>query len=114
MIAKVAKRTELESSRAPGPDTKLIFAVSTVRPSIWSDYLSDTSVLTAEFGMTDEALLDMVFQMRDGTQDPSIQPTGTLPTELPSSQAAVYAADEDVPDDSADPLFEVDAGILSY
>lgn len=99
---------------AKGADTKLIFAVSTNRPWIWSDYLADTSVLAAEFGMTDEALLDMVFQMRDGTQDTSIQPSGTLPMEIPSSQAEVYAAHEDVPHDTANPTFAVGAGITSY
>jgi len=99
---------------AKGADTKLIFVVSTVRAWIWSDYIDDTDVLAAEFGMTDEALLDMIFQMRNGTQDTSIQPTGTLPLELPSSQDAAYASDEDVPNDSADPLFDVGAGILSY
>jgi beta-glucosidase len=99
---------------AKGADTKLIFAVSTNRTWIWTDYIADTSVLAADFGMTDEALLDMIFQMRDGTQDPSIQPSGTLPMELPSSQAEVYAQDEDVPDDTANPLFPVGAGITSY
>jgi beta-glucosidase len=99
---------------AKGADTKLIFAVSTNRTWIWTDYIADTSVLAADFGMTDEALLDMIFQMRDGTQDPSIQPSGTLPMELPSSQAEVYAQGEDVPDDTANPLFPVGAGITSY
>jgi beta-glucosidase len=99
---------------AKGTDTKLIFAVSTYRTWIWSDYMADTSVLAAEFGMTDEALLEMVFQMRDGTQDTSIQPSGTLPMEIPSSQAEVYAADEDVPHDTANPFFTVGAGITSY
>jgi beta-glucosidase len=99
---------------AKGTNTKLIFVVSTNRPWIWSDYMADTSVLAADFGMTDEALLDMVFQMRDGIQDPSIQPSGTLPMEMPSSQAAVYAAKEDVPHDTANPLFTVGAGITAY
>ena len=52
--------------------------------------------------------------MKDFTQDPNIQPTGTLPMEIPSSQDAVYAAEEDVPHDSANPTFEFGAGILSY
>jgi hypothetical protein len=38
----------------------------------------------------------------------------TLPMEIPPSQAEVYAQDEDVPHDTATPLFEVGAGILSY
>jgi beta-glucosidase len=99
---------------AKGADTKLIFAVMTVRPWIWDPYLADTSVLVADFGMTDEALLDMVFQMSDGTQDTSIQPSGKLPMEIPSSQDAVYAALEDVPHDSESPLFSVGDGITSY
>jgi beta-glucosidase len=99
---------------AKGANTKLIFAVSTDRPWIWSNYLADTSVLVAEFGTTDEALLDMIFQMRDGVQDTSIQPRGTLPMEMPSSQAEVYAQDEDVPHDTANPTFAVGAGITSY
>jgi beta-glucosidase len=99
---------------AKGADTKLIFAVSTGRPWIWSDYLANTSVLAAEFGMSDEALLDMVFQMKDGVQDTSIQPSGKLPVEIPSSQDAVYAALEDVPHDSANPSFSVGDGITSY
>lgn len=97
-----------------GADTKLIFAVSTNRTWIWSDYLADTAVLAAEFGMTDEALLDMVFQMTEGTQDTSIQPSGTLPMEIPSSQAEVYEAYEDIPHDTANPTFAVGAGITSY
>ena len=99
---------------AKGTETKLIFAVSTFRPFIWDPYLADTSVLAAEFGMTDEALLDMVFQMSDFTQDPSIQPSGKLPVELPSTQDAVYAAFEDMPHDSENPSFSVGDGITSY
>jgi beta-glucosidase len=99
---------------AKGTETKLIFAVSTFRPFIWDPYLADTSVLAAEFGMTDEALLDMVFQMRDGAQDTSIQPSGTLPMQIPSSQDAVYNAMEDVAADSANPSFDVGDGITSY
>jgi beta-glucosidase len=97
-----------------GADTKLIFAVSSVRTWIWDPYLADTSVLAAEFGMTDEALLDMVFQMSDGSQDTGIQPSGTLPMQIPSSQDAVYNAMEDVAADSANPSFDVGDGITSY
>jgi beta-glucosidase len=47
-------------------------------------------------------------------QDTSIQPSGKLPVEIPSSQDAVYAALEDVPHDSANPSFSVGDGITSY
>ena len=102
------------AAKETNPDLKLILVVSTYRPFIIADYLSDIDVLAAEFGATDEALLDMVFQMRNGEVDTGIQPTGTLPMEIPSSQAAVYTAYEDVPHDSADPTFEVGDGITSY
>lgn len=64
--------------------------------------------------MTDEALLDMIFQMRNGVRDTTIQPSGTRPMEIPSSQAEVYAQDEDVPHDTANPTFAVGAGITTY
>lgn len=102
------------AAKETNTNLKLILAVSTYRPFIIDEYLSSIDVLAAEFGMTDEALLDMVFQMRDGEVDASIQPEGTLPMEIPSSQDAVYAADEDVPHDSANPTFEVGDGITAY
>jgi len=51
---------------------------------------------------------------RDGTQYTSIQPSGMLPMEIPSSQAEVYAAFEDLPHDTANPTFAVGARITSY
>ena len=92
----------------------IIVAVSMYRPFIIEPWLSDVDVLAAEFGATDAALLDMLFQMKDGAQDTSIQPTGTLPMELPSSQEAVYDSYEDLPHDSIGPSFEIRDGILSY
>ncbi|MEV4282869.1 hypothetical protein [Actinoplanes xinjiangensis] len=49
--------------------------------------------LTGSFGASDEALLDVLFGRSPAT--------GTLP----SSMAAVAASREDVPNDTADPLF---------
>ena len=113
--AAIAIAERIEAAIAnKGPNTKLIVVVSMYRPFIFSDYLADVDVLAADFGMTDSALLDMVFQMRNGVRDTTIQPTGKLPMELPSSQDAVYSALEDVPHDSQDPTFEVGAGLTSY
>ena len=55
------------------------------------------------FGVSDEALLDVVFG--------PFAPTGKLPFELPSSMDAVRAQKEDVPFDSKDPLFPFGAGL---
>ena len=57
----------------------------------------ESAALLAHFGVSDEALLDVL----TGTY----APTGKLPFELPSSMLAVRAQKEDVPHDSKDPLF---------
>ena len=61
--------------------------------------------LFATFGVADEVLMDAVFGV--------FNPSGKLPIELPSSMEAVRTQKEDVPYDSADPLFEFGHG-LSY
>ena len=50
----------------------------------------------AHFGVTDEALLDVLTGV--------VAPTGKMPFELPSSMDAVRAQKEDVPHDSKDSL----------
>ena len=59
--------------------------------------------LLANFGASDAALLDVIFGR--------FAPTGRLPFELPSSMKAVRAQKEDVPHDSADPLFAFGHGL---
>ena len=61
--------------------------------------------LVGTFGVSDEAMLDVVFGQHN--------PVGKLPFELPSSMAEVEAQLEDVPDDTANPLFPYGWG-LSY
>lgn len=101
-------------AKMANPNLKVIVAVSMYRPFVIEPWLSDIDVLAAEFGMTDAALLDMVFQMIDGTKSATLQPTGTLPMEVPSSQQAVYDSREDVPNDSTAPSFAAGAGLTSY
>ncbi|MER6256771.1 glycoside hydrolase family 3 C-terminal domain-containing protein [Streptomyces sp. NPDC001584] len=60
--------------------------------------------LAADFGASDTALLDVLFGR--------VAAAGRLPFELPRSMASVAAGHEDVPDDSADPLFPYGHGIL--
>lgn len=63
------------------------------------------SALIANFGATDEALLDVIFG--------KYKPAGHLPIELPSSMEAVRNQKEDMPYDSKDPLYKFGFG-LSY
>jgi beta-glucosidase len=111
-IAETIEKAILAKQK--NPQLKLILVVSMYRPFIISDYINSIDVLAADFGMTDQALLDMLFQMRNGIPDKSIQPRGTLPMEIPSSQEAVYNSKEDLPNDSADPTFPAGFGITKY
>jgi len=61
--------------------------------------------LIANFGSSDDALLDVIFG--------DFNPGGKLPFELPSSMEAVRNQKEDVPFDSENPLFRFGFG-LSY
>lgn len=75
------------------------------RPAVIPDIAAKSVGLIANFGATDEALLDVVFGR--------FNPSGKLPFEMPSSMDAVRAQLEDVPYDSKDPLFAFGYG-LSY
>jgi beta-glucosidase len=73
------------------------------RPAILTGLTESAAALTGTFGASDEALLDVLFGRSPAT--------GTLPFELPSSMAAVEANQEDVPNDTADPLFPYRHGL---
>ena len=75
------------------------------RAAVIPDITKNSAALVANFGATDEVLLEMIWG--------EFSPTGKLPFELPSSMIAVQAQKEDVPYDSASPLFAFDFG-LSY
>ncbi|MDM7829915.1 glycoside hydrolase family 3 protein [Cellulomonas edaphi] len=75
------------------------------RPLILTHVADRAAAVLANYGVSDEVLLDTIVGKRS--------PGGKLPFELPSSMAAVEAQLGDVPDDSADPLFEHGFG-LSY
>ena len=74
-------------------------------PYVIPELASECAALLATFGVTDEALFDVLMG--------KFNPTGKLPFELPASMDAVRAQFEDVPYDSKDPLFKFGAG-LSY
>lgn len=73
------------------------------RPLVLTNVVDRADAVLASYGVSDEVLLETVFGER--------RPGGRLPFELPSSDAAVEVQLEDVPDDSADPLFERGFGL---
>jgi beta-glucosidase len=75
------------------------------RPAVIPEINAAAKGLLADFGASDQAVLDVIFG-KD-------KPGGHLPIELPSSMAAVRAQKEDVPHDSRAPLYPFGYG-LSY
>ena len=81
----------------------LITIVDLNRPAILTDLEAVSDALVGTFGVSDEAMLDVVHGRHN--------PTGKLPFELPSSMAEVEAQLEDLPDDTANPLFPYGWGL---
>jgi beta-glucosidase len=75
------------------------------RPAVIPELAEAAAALLADFGVSDAALLDVVFGRTT--------PKGVLPFELPSSMDAVRRQLPDVPYDSENPLFPFGHG-LSY
>ncbi|WP_411089100.1 glycoside hydrolase family 3 protein [Streptomyces sp. 061-3] len=73
------------------------------RPLVLTDVAHIADAVLANFGVSDDVLLDTVF----GKSSPG----GKLPFELPSSQKEVEAQLGDVPDDTAHPLYERGYGL---
>jgi beta-glucosidase len=75
------------------------------RPLVIPEISQKAKGLLADFGASDEAVLDVIFG--------KAKPGGKLPFELPSSMEAVRNQKEDLPYDSKDPLYKFGFG-LSY
>ncbi len=73
------------------------------RPAVIPEIAEKSAGLVANFGCTDEALLDVLFGKHN--------PEAKLPIELPSSMDAVRKQKEDVPYDSENPLFPFGFGL---
>ena len=73
------------------------------RPAVIPEITEHAAALLATFGVSDAAILDIVFG--------KCHPTGKLPFDLPSSMEAVYNQKEDVPFDTENPLFEFGFGL---
>ena len=93
----------LEKLRAVMKATPTVVAMYFDRPYVVPALAKESAALLAHFGVSDEALLDVLTG--------AYPPTGKLPFELPSSMLAVQEQKEDVPRDSKDPLFPFGHGI---
>jgi beta-glucosidase len=79
-------------------------AVFLDRPAILTNVRDKASVILANFGATDAAVLDVLLGRTLAR--------GVLPMELPSSMAEVEAQDPALPDDTRLPLYRRGAGIV--
>lgn len=90
----------LQSAAAKVPT---ILTIYLDRPAILTNVVDKTSAVLGNFGVSDEALLDVI----TGND----KPHGRLPFELPSSMSEVLSQKIDVPHDSAHPLFAYGFGL---
>lgn len=81
----------------------LVTAIHLDRPRVIPELSSASSALLATFGVTDEALFDVLTG--------KFAPTAKLPFELPSSMEAVRRQLEDLPHDSQNPLYPIHSGL---
>ncbi|WP_030441745.1 glycoside hydrolase family 3 protein [Actinoplanes subtropicus] len=80
-----------------------VLVVHLDRAAVLPEVIAASAAALGEFGATDAALLPLLFG--------EVTPQGRLPMELPSSMAAVEASREDVPGDTANPLFPAGYGL---
>ncbi|MFI9559510.1 glycoside hydrolase family 3 protein [Nonomuraea endophytica] len=100
--------------RWPGDQIDHVRRIAATLPTVVLVYLERPAILTplaevaaavvGDFGSDDDVLLDLVFG-RYGS-------SGRLPFDLPSSMKAVEESREDVPFDTADPLFRFGSGLV--
>ena len=73
------------------------------RPAVLTPFAGAAAALIANFGVSERALIAVLFG--------AAEPRGTLPFDLPRSDAAVAASRTDVAFDTADPLFRFGHGL---
>ena len=95
---QVVKRASEYSQVKP-----LILVVDLNRPAILSELNDLSDALIGTFGVNDEVIHEII----NGKTNPS----GALPFELPSSMNEVEEQLEDVPDDTANPLYKYGYGL---
>ncbi|GAA5092190.1 glycoside hydrolase family 3 N-terminal domain-containing protein [Microbacterium yannicii] len=87
----------VDELRTLAAQTALIIAVTLSRPAILTQIAEFATAIIADYGASDEALLDALTGV--------VTPEGRLPFELPRSMAAVAASRPDVAGDTHDPLY---------
>jgi beta-glucosidase len=80
-----------------------VVAIHLERPAVIPEISAAACAVLAVFGVSDAALLDVVFG--------DAEPRGRLPVQLPRSMDEVRGGRSDVPRESADPLFDYGAGL---
>ena len=80
-----------------------IVVINLDRPAVIPEIAAAAKALFADFGASDEAVLNVIFGRAE--------PEGKLPFELPSSMEAVRRQKTDVPYDSQNPLFAFGFGL---
>ncbi len=94
---------KVDELRALAATVPTIVDVFLDRPAILTPFVNDVAAIVGDFGASSAAVLDVLFG--------EASPQGSLPMELPSSMDAVRASREDVPFDTADPLFPFGHGL---
>ncbi|MER7107162.1 glycoside hydrolase family 3 protein [Streptomyces sp. NPDC000229] len=80
-----------------------LVCINLERAAVIPEIAEHATALVADYGASDEALLDVAFGRA--------RPEGRLPFELPRSMAAVEASRPDVPNDTEDPVFPYGHGL---
>lgn len=92
--------------RAASAKVPTLVTIMLDRPAILTEVRPLVTALFGDFGISDEALLDVIVGRA--------RPVGRLPFELPSSMEAVRAQKSDVPSDSAAPLYRIGYGLTLH
>jgi beta-glucosidase len=87
----------VDELRALATQTPLVVAVTLSRPAILTPIAEFATAIVADYGASDEALLDALTGV--------VTPEGRLPFEIPRSMAAVAESRPDVAGDTVDPLY---------
>nr|WP_246433948.1 glycoside hydrolase family 3 N-terminal domain-containing protein [Spirochaeta isovalerica] len=87
------------------PGMKVIIGMTASRPGIVTDFHDKVDAMIIDFAATDKAFLDIIFWQNGN------KPQGRLPVEFPRDDASVEAQLEDVPGDTANPVYEIGYGL---